>query len=238
MKKIIMIAAVMGIVTIATAFKKGAGADSVEGAWQINTGSITQTLVCNDGYFSYVEFDKANKKFIRSFGGTYTFTNKQLQVVIEFDTQNKEAIGQSLQYPVTLSNNRLTCAVNNVTSPWTRVDDGAGALAGNWRITGRMQNGSMQQMQRGARKTLKLLSGTRFQWMAINAETKEFFGTGGGVYTFVGGKYIETIEFFSRDSSRVGAVLHFEGSVNGKVWTHKGLNSRGEPLHEEWTRER
>jgi DMSO/TMAO reductase YedYZ molybdopterin-dependent catalytic subunit len=73
--------------------------------------------------------------------------------------------------------------------------------------------------------------------MAINAETKEFFGTGGGTYTYVNGKYTEKIEFFSRDSSRVGAVLSFDGMVNGKVWTHKGLNSRGEPLHEEWTRE-
>ena len=40
-----------------------------------------------------------------------------------------------------------------------------------------------------ARKTLKVLTGTKFQWAAINAETKEFFGTGGGSYTFVNGKY-------------------------------------------------
>jgi hypothetical protein len=100
-----------------------------------------------------------------------------------------------------------------------------------------MQNGEMQPFQAGPRKTLKLISGTRFQWMAINTETKEFFGTGGGTYTFTEGKYVEKIEFFSRDSSRVGAVLPFNGSVNGKVWTHKGFNSKGEPLHEEWTRE-
>jgi len=74
--------------------------------------------------------------------------------------------------------------------------------------------------------------------MAINTETKEFFGTGGGSYTFKDGKYTEQIEFFSRDSSRVGASLSFDGSINGNVWTHKGFNSRGEPLHEEWTREK
>lgn len=99
-------------------------------------------------------------------------------------------------------------------------------------------NGYEQAMQRGDRKTLKLLSGTRFQWMAINPVTKEFFGTGGGTYTFKEGKYTENIEFFSRDSSRVGASLTFDGSVNGNIWTHKGTNSRGEPLHEEWTREK
>jgi hypothetical protein len=73
--------------------------------------------------------------------------------------------------------------------------------------------------------------------MAINTETKEFFGTGGGTYTFINGKYTENIEFFSRDSTRVGASLTFDGSVSGYVWTHKGLSSRGDPIHEEWTRE-
>jgi len=74
--------------------------------------------------------------------------------------------------------------------------------------------------------------------MAINTETKEFFGTGGGTYTFKDGKYTENIEFFSRDSSRVGASLSFDGSVNNNVWTHTGFSSRGEPIHEEWTKEK
>ena len=96
----------------------------------------------------------------------------------------------------------------------------------------------MQTIEKSARKTVKILSSTRFQWVAINTETKEFFGTGGGTYTFTNGKYTENIEFFSRDSSRVGASLNFNGSVTKKVWTHKGLSSRGEPIHEEWMREK
>jgi hypothetical protein len=101
-----------------------------------------------------------------------------------------------------------------------------------------MRDGSIQPIQKSPRKTLKILSSTRFQWMAINTETKEFFGTGGGTYTFKDGKYTENIEFFSRDSSRVGASLSFDGSVNNNVWTHKGLSSRGEAIHEEWSREK
>lgn len=65
----------------------------------------------------------------------------------------------------------------------------------------------MVSMRPGARKTIKILSGTRFQWAAINSETGEFFGTGGGNYTFKDGKYTENIEYFSRDASRVGASL-------------------------------
>jgi hypothetical protein len=108
----------------------------------------------------------------------------------------------------------------------TRLDEGTGALAGNWRITGRMNDGQIQPLQKGPRKTLKLISGIRFQWMAINPETKEFYGTGGGTYTFKDGKYTdkdgkytENIEFFSKDSSRVGASLTFDGSLNKNVWT-------------------
>ena len=88
----------------------------------------------------------------------------------------------------------------------------------------------------GKSTLMKILSGTRFQWIAYNTETKEFFGTGGGTYTFVDGKYTEHIEFFSRDSTRVGASLSFDGKVEGNNWHHSGLSSRGEPIHEIWTR--
>ena len=92
-------------------------------------------------------------------------------------------------------------------------------------------------MQRGDRKTLKLLTGTRFQSMAINAATKKKFGTGGGTYTFADGKYTEQIEFFSCDSTRVGATLNFDGSLKDSVWNHSGKSLKGDPLNELRTKE-
>jgi hypothetical protein len=100
-----------------------------------------------------------------------------------------------------------------------------------------MVDGNMNDIPKRDRKTLKLLTGTRFQWMAINPATKEFFGTGGGTYRFENGKYIETIEFFSRDSTRVGASLQFDGKVEGDTWYHSGKSSRGDDLNEIWSRE-
>ncbi len=208
------------------------------GAWQAKKGSTEYVLVFQDGYFSYSVFDKANKKFIRTYGGIYSYSDDRLHFNIEFDTESKDNVGKHTEHPVLISGEVLSLNTGGEINEWTRIDKGYGGLAGNWRISGRMNNGQIQPIQRTSRKTLKLLSATRFQWMAINAETKEFFGTGGGNYTFIDGKYTENIEFFSRDSSRVGASLSFDGSVNGNVWTHKGLNSRGEPLHEEWTREK
>lgn len=207
------------------------------GAWSAKQGNTHYTLVFQDGYFSFVNFDIPGRKFIRTWGGTFTASDGQLHAGIEFDSQEKEQVGSHKHFTATISGNLLTLDTGNGIKEWTRVDDGKKALAGNWRITGRMRDGKIEQMPLRARKTVKLLSGTRFQWMAINTETKEFSGTGGGTYTFQDGKYTEHIEFFSRDSSRVGATLTFDGSVNNKVWTHKGLSSKGDPIHEEWTRE-
>lgn len=237
MKKIFFGAIVIFCVFIITAFSFYQ--NSVEGAWHMKKGNTEGVLIYMDGYFSHTMFDRVNKKFIYSTGGTYTTKNGKLNYKVEFDTKDKDAIGSEQILAFEFKDDKLIIAGNTENKlELTRLDDGTGALAGNWRISGRMNNGTMQPVQRSARKTLKLLSGTRFQWMAINAETKEFFGTGGGIYTFIDGNYTENIEFFSRDSSRVGASLSFEGSVSGDVWTHKGLNSRGEPLHEEWSREK
>ena len=90
-------------------------------------------------------------------------------------------------------------------------------------------------MTPGERKTMKILSGTRFQWIAYNVDTKEVFGTGGGTYTTVDGKYTENIEFFSRDASRVGTTLTFDFSLPDGEWRHQGKSSKGEPLDEVWT---
>ena len=211
---------------------------SLTGAWSAKSGSNDHVLIFQDGYFSYSIYDKGNKKFIHTSGGSYSEMAGRLHVNMEFDEDLKENVGSHKHFSIGVEDNKLTLDLGGGINQWTKVDDGTTGLAGNWRISGRMNNGGMESVQKSARKTLKLLSATRFQWMAINTETKEFFGTGGGTYTFKDGKYTENIDFFSKDSSRVGASLSFDANVANNVWTHKGLNSRGEPLYEEWTREK
>ena len=127
--------------------------------------------------------------------------------------------------------------LNGKKERWKRLDAGKAPLAGVWQISSRLQEGELVPVHRtGTRKTLKLLTGTRFQWMAIDPGSKEFMGTGGGTYRFAEGKYIEQIEFFSRDSSRVGASLTFDGELKDGEWHHSGLSSRGVKLYEVWTR--
>lgn len=210
----------------------------VLGAWSARDGNKSFTLVFEDGYFSFACFDITGKKFIRTYGGTFTASGRALNFTFEFDSAEKDAIGTHKKMTARIDGKILRLNTGNGISRWTRIDYGKNALAGNWRITGRMRDGQMEKMPLRVRKTVKLLSDTRFQWVAINPETKEFFGTGGGIYTFRDGKYTEHIEFFSRDSSRVGASLSFSASINDKVWTHKGASSKGDSIHEEWTREK
>jgi hypothetical protein len=138
---------------------------------------------------------------------------------------------------MSLSGDKLSITHNGETMEFTRIDKGEANLAGNWRITQREQNGQLTPIHTtGPRKTIKILSATRFQWAAINSETGEFFGTGGGTYTFKDGIYTETIEFFSRDSSRVGMSLNFNGKLDKNDWYHSGKSSRGDPINEVWSR--
>ncbi len=216
--------------------KQSIAQTSVTGAWSKQDGAFTVTLLFQDGYYSYTKYDVANKVFSFTKGGSYSVADNQLSIKYLFHTAEKEVVGTSETMNMSLTQQALNLTVNGSTETYKRVDDSKSQLAGHWLITGRMNNGNMQTITPGARRTIKLLTGTRFQWIAINIETKEFFGTGGGIYTFVNGKYTENIEFFSRDSTRVGASLSFDGKVEGNNWHHSGLNSRGEPIHEIWTK--
>ncbi|HET9747115.1 MAG TPA: hypothetical protein VFP97_15475 [Chitinophagaceae bacterium] len=238
MHKILAGISIASILVMGSPFSSGNNQSNLTGAWSAKNGSIDHVLIFQDGYFSYSVYDKVNRKFIRSWGGTFTESGGQMHANIEFDTESKDNVGGHKHFASSISGNSLKLDMGGGINSWTKIDDGSTNLAGNWRITGRMRDGTIQPIQKSPRKTLKILSSTRFQWMAINTETKEFFGTGGGTYTFKDGKYTENIEFFSRDSTRVGASLSFDGSVSSNVWTHKGLSSRGEPIHEEWTREK
>ena len=108
-------------------------------------------------------------------------------------------------------------------------------LDGLWLMGGRMRNDLMTNRDTsGPRKTLKVLYNGRFQWIAFHTETFAFMGTGGGSYSAENGEYKESIAFFSRDNSRVGAVLPFEYELINGAWHHKGKSSKGAPIHEIW----
>jgi hypothetical protein len=211
--------------------------DALTGAWQIKKGNEQQVLLFQDGYVTHTTYDKEGKRFIQTRGGTYALQPGSLQVTYEFDTRDKEKTGTTATYTYKVQQDRLTTTLTGAEEAWQRIDEGKEGLAGVWEITARKGENEITPIHRtGTRKTIKILSGTRFQWAAIDPGTKQFMGTGGGTYTFKDGKYTENIEFFSRDSSRVGSSLSFDGKLESGEWHHSGLSSRGDPIYEVWSR--
>ena len=189
MNKVFAGTIVVSCLFIASGFSLSKTQTPLTGAWNAKSASTDHVLIFQDGYFSYSIYDKANRKFIRTWGGTYTESGGQMHANIEFDTETKDNVGGHKHFAASISGTTLKLDMGAGATTWTRIDEGNANLAGNWRITGRMRDGSIQPIQKSPRKTLKILSSTRFQWMAINTETKEFSGTIGGTYTFKDSKY-------------------------------------------------
>ena len=209
------------------------------GAWERyyqdqNGAEIRSVVIFSEKFQSIAMFNAKSGEFIYSNGGTWELNGNMMTERVEFDTANSERVGNVITFEVTITNDKLSLPE----SDWhfSRIDDGGpGDLNGAWLMSGRYRNGEKQMRNTDRpRKTMKILSGTRFQWIAFDTEKKEFKGTGGGTYTTVDGKYSENIEFFSRDNSRVGMSLEFNYNIEKGDWIHKGKTSKGDPLHEIW----
>ena len=227
------------VVWMATASRQSA--PSLAGSWrQVDGGGASVVFVLSDGYMMGAYHE--NGRFLGTQGGTYQTDGKQLKITYEFHTEDSMMVGTTQTLAIeSFRDNRLVLNVDGEKDTYERTDTptAQSPLASLWRITGNIdENGQVKTRQRTARKTLKLLTGNRFQWAAINPETKQFSGTAGGTYTYVDGKYTERLEFFSRDNNRVGRSLQFDGELKGSDWYHRGQSSTGGKVSEVWSREK
>jgi hypothetical protein len=220
-------------------------AQDLEGAWKLthkNGAPVDKEeyiKIYQDGYFSYGAKVLEGNKFLGTAGGEYTLVGNQYTEAFDFNTFNPDEVGKTKKLNLDRQGNKIIISQtqgNDMIEIWERVSDREDALNGNWVITGRKVDDKMNTMTPGARRTVKILSGGRFQWIAFNSETKEFSGTGGGTYTAENGIYKENITFFSRDDSRVGATLDFKFEVKDGQWHHSGNSSTGAPIYEIWSR--
>lgn len=211
---------------------------AVKGAWTATNKNdygeeITYTAIVVDGYLAEAIYNKESNEFISTFGGSWTIKENVFYLKEEFSSNDSTGIGSIRKAPFKMKKD--TIIFEGEDKIWTRIDSSDSDLKGPWLITGRERDGEMSKWTPGVRKTMKILSGTRFQWIAYNTETGIFYGTGGGTYTANNGEYVENIKFFSRDSSRVGASLSFKYEIKDGEWHHSGLSSKGNPIYEIWT---
>jgi hypothetical protein len=215
-------------------------AQSPIGAWERSYTSdqgeqLKSVVIFSDGYQVLTTYHPQTGKFVHSNGGTWKLVGNTITEKAEFNSDRPDSVGIELSFDVEITDSTLSIVGSDV--QLKKIDNGApGALHGAWLMSGRVKNGKTQLRDTAKpRKTMKILSGTRFQWIAYNTETKEFKGTGGGTYTTINGEYTENIEFFSKDDSRVGASLQFQYELVDGKWNHSGFSSKGDPLNETWS---
>ncbi|HMQ07002.1 MAG TPA: hypothetical protein PKC30_06845 [Saprospiraceae bacterium] len=220
--------------------------DKMNGAWKLveqNGKLVTDQeyiKIYQDGYFVFSARKSESGEFISAGGGPYTFKDNQYIEHIDFFTPLPELTGKNVSYSFEHNDDRFRMFGevngNSMDEKWERISNHTDDLTGHWVFTGRVaDSGESQEYTPGARRTIKILSGGHFQWVAFNSETAEFFGTGGGIYTAQFDKYTENIKFFSRDNNRVGASLEFGYRLVDGRWHHMGMSSKGDPLYEYWS---
>jgi len=202
------------------------------GAYTSKSKDINKLYLVTNDYISITTFK--DDKYINTLGGFFTLNGSNLNLKLEYYDSYPDSVGLIKIIPITrINNNQLSSEGTLI----TKLPNSSQALDGLWRISGRKSGETMNDIPKGDRKTIKILVDGYFQWIAINPAEKGFYGTGGGKYGFKDGKYSEDIIFFSRDNSRVGHHLEFDGAIKNNQWHHSGKSSKGDAIYEIWSKE-
>ena len=207
------------------------------GAWGLEDAQGKLMVLLTDHIFSLNRYHIADKKFLGSEGGSWRKEGNDLILTYEWSSSDTAKVGKEFKTSIRLSTSELRLGL--FSQALKKLDTGSpGALIGEWIISGNYSNDVVAKRPSPfyPRRTMKILTGNHFQWIAYNVRTKEFFGTGGGTYTTsADGKYEETIEFFTKAASSIGKRVTFDYSFKDGDWRHKGQKSTGGPLDECWT---
>jgi hypothetical protein len=209
----------------------------VTGAWGYGSADNRTVMIFSGNVFAVAHYDVPGKKFISSYGGTWKLDGDKLVRTIEWNSMDSSTVGKVWTQDAGIAGNSLTISGSN--EKWSRLDDGGpGALSGAWIITGNFNNDKASKRSNpfGPRRTMKVLSGKHFHWIAYNVGTKQFQNAGGGTYTTENGKYTENIEFFTKTAESVGKSLVFDYSFVDGDWRHRGQKSTGGAMDECWTK--
>jgi hypothetical protein len=221
-------------------------AQILNGAWRLveeNGQPVEHEAIklFSNSYFTYAAYDKASGEFIEATGGTYTLQHLSYKEHLDIDSKEPQHSGKTISYHNTLKGKSLTL-LNLATGDkqvWEKFDEGDNyQMAFCWRIHKKKDEGDAdwRTIEYRPRKTLKMLTNSRYQVLALNSETGQFVGSSGGRWSGDGDSYMEHIEFFSKDQSNVGRSLEFKRAFEDGLWLHTGKATKGEEMMEKWHR--
>ena len=204
-------------------------------SWIRVDNGIYELRIYSDKYFAISKYNLDSKEFISTMGGSYSLEDGYYEV-LEFNSMDSSTVGDTIFYSnikIKMKNDSGNMKIDG--KEYSKNID-KNQLSGSWLMSGIERRGEMRMRDvNRPRKTLKMLAGGRFQWIAYDTSKKGFYGTGGGTFSAVDGKYVENIEFFSRDSNTVGKSLEFDFEIKEGDWHHRGFSSKGDPKYEIWT---
>ncbi len=203
------------------------------------TSILTNRILLDEDYFVWTAFGSNPASFIHTMGGYIIRDGDKFQVKLEFNSIIDKDSVKVLTGSMTFKGNIMIISIDKwKTINLSKVVSQKQELEGKFLMAGRVTDqGESRRRLDVPRKTMKILINNYFQWIAFNTETFEFSGTGGGKYIAdKEGAYVENIDFFSKNSARVGAKLPFSYQLKGDDWFHQGKSSAGDPLHEIWTK--
>lgn len=185
---------------------------------------IFHRILIDKNYLIETQYSQDPNTFILTRGGFYKSNDNNIfNVSFEFNSN--------------FENDQLKIMTIIKDKSWKYISKSKKTLDGKWLMGGRVtEEGERRRDLNKPRKTMKFLLDGYFQWTAFNTETFKFSGSGGGLYEIEEEDYIEKIEFFSRDNSKVGIKLKFNFVQKSDDWYHKGFSSKGTPMHEIWTK--
>lgn len=202
------------------------------GAFFLKRSNVNTLWLFKDGYASQIQY--RDSTYINTKGGPFLLERNSIVIHTEYNDRHPDSVGLKMILPLTIQDHSLQIGPEK----FSKAKSNDQELDGVWRISGRQVDNKINQIPKGDRKTIKILVDGYFQWVAINPAEKGFYGTGGGKYLFSAPKYEENILFFSRDNSRIGAILGFKGELIREQWHHSGNSSKGDPIHEIWSKEK
>ena len=168
--------------------------------YHIDNEEYISRVILDNEYVVISKFKSDSGNFISTLGGYYQLNEGAYVINLEFNSNYDQDSIKSLSI--------------EKTSKWKNISKENNTLKGKWVMSGRYNNGEFRTRNTDLpRKTMKVLIDGFFQWIAFNTESFKFSGSGGGEYETEDGKYIEIIQYFSRDNSRVGAELDFNYEV-------------------------
>lgn len=163
-------------------------AQDLQGAWERSYrsesgDSLRQVVIFADGYQASAIYHATDGTFVETNGGGWLLDGNIMTEFIEFHSTKPELVNTEVTFEVRIAESEIEITDRNLV--YHRIDDGTpGELQGAWLMSGRVRDGETQYRDTSQpRKTMKILSGTRFQWIAYHTEDRTFLGTGGGSYT-------------------------------------------------------